>query len=164
MTEHHGNPASRLPILITIDSRHDDEQVTQRVQGDLYRKGSCFYIRYLETDSQPERVKRRSDSSGDGSRTQVTLKISGKRIKLIRRGLVESEHSFALGAELKGYYRSSVLRFLFTTVTLEISWDKPWPFEGQLQFDELHFAWSYRLYIEGRCTGTFQIQLRITPA
>lgn len=164
MTEHQREAADKLPVLITIDSRQDDERVTQRVEGELYRKGSYFYIRYIETEPQPERVKRRSDSSADASRTQVTLKVSENLIKLTRRGQVESEQSFSLGARQNGYYRSSAIRFLLTTVTSKLSWDEPWPFEGPLQFDELRIAWSYQLYIEERCTGKFNIRLRITPA
>lgn len=164
MTEHQREAADRLPVLITIDSRQDDERVTEHVRGDLYRKGSHFYIRYTETQSQPERVKRRSDSAEDASRTQVILKVSENQVKLTRRGQVEAEQTFALGARQNGYYRSSAIRFPLTTATSKLSWDKPWPFEGPLQFDELRIAWSYQLYIEERCTGKFNIQLRITPA
>ncbi|MBG9732778.1 MULTISPECIES: DUF1934 domain-containing protein [Paenibacillus] len=164
MTEHQREAADRLPVLITIDSRQDDERVTQQVEGELFRKGSNFYIRYIEAEPQPERVKRRSDSSIDASRTQVTLKVSENLIKLTRRGQVESEQSFALGARQNGYYRSSAIRFPLTTVTSKLSWDEPWPFEGPLQFDELRIAWSYQLYIEERCTGKFNIRLRIIPA
>ncbi len=174
MTERQAEAANKLMVRIVIDSRQDDERVTQEVTGELYRKGAHFYVRYIEPINHPERVNRRGDhpdGENDGasdmsasSPTQVMIKISKRQIKLTRRGQVESEQTFSYREKQGGYYRSQALRFPMTTYTSLMEWNNPWPFEGPLQFDQLMLTWAYQLYIEEQCTGQFEIKLKMTPA
>ncbi|UHA75245.1 DUF1934 domain-containing protein [Paenibacillus sp. 481] len=169
-----GQSPDKLQVYITVRSRQDEEQVVQRIVGDLYRKGDSFFLRYVEPAPEQEGVKRRrgsksetasqqtSDDSTTGT-TQVTMKISKDQMKLIRRGHVESEQTFDMKQRQTGFYRSPVMRFLMTTETTKLDLGAAWPFEGPLQFEQLELEWAYRLYIEDQCTGQFDLLLRLRP-
>ncbi|MBN3524428.1 DUF1934 domain-containing protein [Paenibacillus apiarius] len=162
MTERQSEPANKRKVHIVIDSRQDDERVTQEVNGELYRKGEHFYVRYTEPVNHPDGKK--DSDIGASSPTQVMIKISKRQIKLTRRGQVESEQTFSHREQRGGYYRSEALRFPMTTYTSLMEWNEPWPFDGPLQFDQLTLTWAYQLYIEEQCTGQFEIKLNVTPA
>ncbi|MCM3342209.1 DUF1934 domain-containing protein [Paenibacillus sp. MER TA 81-3] len=164
MTERQAEAANKLMVRIVIDSRQDDERVTQEVTGELYRKGSHFYVRYIEPINHPDGQNDGDSDMSASSPTQVMIKISKRQIKLMRRGQVESEQTFSYLEKQGGYYRSQALRFPMTTYTTLMEWNNPWPFEGPLQFDQLMLTWAYQLYIEEQCTGQFEIKLKMTPA
>ncbi|MGZ9586752.1 DUF1934 domain-containing protein [Paenibacillus marinisediminis] len=170
MSETRSNPLSdKCRVRITVISRQQDERVEQAAEGDLYVKGSSFYLRYTEQVQDPNHVKRRSGSQMENSapvqETAVMLKISADEWKLTRSGSVRSEMSFAQGAARSGRYESKVLSFpLETRTRMMRREDETFQMDnGETCSIPAKLRWSYELFVDGRSTGRFDIQIRLQP-
>lgn len=159
----------KWPVRVTVISRQQDERVEQVTEGDLYRKGSSFYLRYTEEAPNPAQVKRRSSSSGQQNDqaplTTVLVKLGQDEWKLTRTGAVKSEMTFALHKPCVGRYTSKVMSFLLETRTHRMKReDKSILLDNGEHYDiPIHVRWSYDLYIEEQCTGKFDIQILLEP-
>ncbi|WP_051286740.1 DUF1934 domain-containing protein [Paenibacillus taiwanensis] len=164
-----GQRSDKQRVRIHVTSRQQHECVELRVEGDLYYKGNSMYIRYIEPAPEEEQTKQQSGSSQHATLlpdTTVMLKLSAEEWKLSRRGHVQSEMSFAKERSLQGAYRSEVLRFPLVTRTRRME-RKDVPIrlsDGSETLFPSYIGWSYDLYIEEKCTGQFEIEMRLELA
>jgi len=128
-------------VLITINSRQDEEKVEQKLAGQVFQKDKSLYIRYEEPGA----------SGGEGVRT--LLKVMPNELKVTRHGEVESEQSFRKGDSLPGFYRSPYTRFDMVTHTRELSVRMQGP------TGEIH--WEYELEVHDVLSGHFAVSLTI---
>ncbi|GIO75756.1 hypothetical protein J27TS7_52700 [Paenibacillus dendritiformis] len=149
-------------VRIAIESRQDGEVTVLNADGELYRKGSSFYLLYKESASDMEHPAGSGASvqaGGDPLATSVTFKAGEHGGKLMRRGGVNSELSFVKDGRGIGYYQVSGMRFSVVTETSD--W-KPPVYEkdeaGRLR--AWTASWSYTLYMEEERAGYFQLQIR----
>ncbi|MCG7410720.1 DUF1934 domain-containing protein [Paenibacillus sp. ACRRX] len=164
-----GQRSDKQRVRIHVTSRQQHECVELHVDGDLYHKGNSIYIRYIEPAPEENQAKRQGGSSQPSALltdTTVMLKLSAKEWKLSRRGNVQSEMSFAMERSLQGTYISEVLRFPLETRTRRMERrDEPIRLsDGSETLFPSYISWSYDLYIEEKCTGQFEIEMRLEPA
>ena len=149
-------------VRIAIESRQDGEVTVLYADGQLYRKGSSFYLLYKESASDTERPVgsgAAGHAGGDPLETSVTFKAGEHGGKLMRRGSVNSELTFVKDGRGGGYYQVSGMRFSVVTETSD--W-KP-PVYEQDEAGRLRAwtaSWSYTLYMEEERAGYFQLQIR----
>ncbi|MCQ4088921.1 DUF1934 domain-containing protein [Saccharibacillus sp. JS10] len=128
-------------VLITINSRQDEETVEQSLTGQVFQKDKSLYIRYEEPGA----------SGAESIRTLV--KVTQDELKVIRHGEVESEQSFRKGEALSGFYRSPYTRFAMIAHTRELGVDMQ-GFTGKIH-------WEYELEVHDVISGNFAVSLTI---
>lgn len=149
-------------VRIAIESRQDGEVTVLYTYGELYRKGSSFYLLYKESASDRERPAGPGavgDAGGHPLETSVTFKAGEQGGKLMRRGGANSELSFVKGGRSGGYYQVSGMRFSVVTETSD--WKPPVYEQDKAGRPRAWTAsWSYTLYMEEERAGYFQLQIR----
>jgi len=129
-----------VPVRIRLDSTLNGEQLQHHYRGELYRRGSSVYVRYMESDEQASEVR-------------TIIKLNAQEIKIIRSGQIESEQSFVLHERRRGLYRTrmGVLPLETDTMSMEID----------ISDGRCAAAWTYSLYIEEEHAGVFALKLTI---
>ncbi|MBR2567620.1 MAG: DUF1934 domain-containing protein [Paenibacillus sp.] len=164
-----GLKPNKLRVRLLLTSIQSHERVEQQLEGDLYLKGSSFYLRYVEPALEEENSQdspiSSKDSSSDHKPIAVMLKLGQDEWKLTRSGAVQSEMSFALHRSLPGRYISKVMAFrLETKTTRMVREDRDWLLpDGQVLRYPAFIAWTYELYVHEQNTGQFQLELSIEP-
>lgn len=111
-------------VSIQMESVWEEETTLQLAEGVLYERLDNWFLRYEEPD-------------GEYGATTATLKFSLDRIKLMRRGGVESDMTFEVGATHQGFYTTPLFHMDLETVTTEI--------HVELQEAKGKLVWSYLL-------------------
>lgn len=130
-----------IRVLITMNSRQDEESVEQTLAGQVFQKDKSLYIRYEEPGA----------SGGEGVRT--LLKVTQDELKVIRHGEVESEQSFRKGGSLPGFYRSPYTRFAMVTHTRDL--------RVRMQGPSGEIHWEYELEVHDVISSHFAVSLTI---
>jgi len=132
--------AGSIPVSIRLDSTLNGEQSQHHYRGELYRRGSSVYVRYIESDDQAGEIR-------------TIVKLSAQEIKIMRSGHIESEQSFVLHERKRGVYRTQmgVLPLETDTMSMEIDLS-----EGRCAA-----AWTYSLYVAEEHAGEFALKLTI---
>lgn len=129
-------------VLITINSRQDEETVKQTLAGQLFRKDKALYVRYEEPGA-----------NGNPGGVRTLLKVTQEELKVIRHGEVESEQSFRKGSRLPGFYRSPYTRFALITHTRDL--------RVRLEGSSGEIYWAYELEVHDAISGHFAVSLTI---
>ncbi|CAM3115035.1 DUF1934 domain-containing protein [Paenibacillus sediminis] len=134
-------------VKIRLISRQDGEEVTQELTGEAFIKGNSVYIRYEESDINPEGDKT------DRPVTRTTVKIGTQQLKIMRHGAVQSEQSFELDRRLPGFYRSPYTQFQMSAHTRKL--------EVEMNGHVGQVNWEYDMYVLDELTGRFAISILI---
>jgi uncharacterized beta-barrel protein YwiB (DUF1934 family) len=128
-------------VNVLIESCIDDQNIVQKAEGDLYPKGSHYYLRYEEMDPEMKG-------------TVTTIRLERDSIRIIRRGHLRSEQTFISGRRLHGYYDTAQGKIELETVTNTIFVDL---------IDGMGIVeWSYELYLMGEKSGAYRLRLIVT--
>lgn len=136
--------SGKYGVTVTLESRQDGQKNVITVAGEAVSKGEQLFIRYEETEQGPQ---------GEAVSVRTMIKITGRELKLIRHGSIESEQSFETGKQLPGFYRSPYAQFNLSTATRKLDITR----NGR----SLEAAWEYDLYVYGELSGQFAISLYI---
>ncbi|XEC94870.1 DUF1934 domain-containing protein [Paenibacillus tarimensis] len=144
-------------VRIALESRQEDEVTEHEYIGEWVNKNKSVYLQYEE------------DSEGEAERTRTTVRWNGEELKIMRRGTVQTEQTFALGKRRSGEYGTRDVRFAMETVThsLTFSGERGSSAEQASGGEEAAFRlpvtvdWSYTLWMDHQHIGRFQIRLRI---
>jgi uncharacterized beta-barrel protein YwiB (DUF1934 family) len=120
---------------VTMDNKHnvsirmesvweEEEANIQLAEGVLYERPDGWFLRYEEPDAE-------------NGTTTATLKFSLDKVKLMRRGAVESDMTFQVGATHQGFYTTPLIRMELETVTTEI--------HVEIEEGKGRLVWSYLL-------------------
>lgn len=127
-------------VRILIESYIDDQVITQNVDGDLYHKGSHYYLRYIEEASEMKG-------------TTTLIKLGQESIRIIRQGSLRSEQTFVNGQRLNGYYDTPQGKLDMETLTESLTINL---------HDGLGTAeWSYVLFVMGDRAGAYRLRLTV---
>ncbi|QHW31986.1 DUF1934 domain-containing protein [Paenibacillus rhizovicinus] len=143
-------------VRITLESDIDGEEQHNLIDGEWYRKGSTFFLRYAESE--------------DGSEVRTIVRWREGELSVTRRGAVESQQTFAAGVRYNGQYESRHASFPLETET-SLLWvqfgdlSKAGPSEEVLRPNlPLLLEWHYNLLVGGEQIGSFKIRLRAEEA
>jgi|HigsolmetaGSP12D_1036236.scaffolds.fasta_scaffold00069_29 uncharacterized beta-barrel protein YwiB (DUF1934 family) len=140
-------------VTVRLESRRDGQTTVFEYPGTLYRRGNAVYVRYEETDEQ----------QGVSS---VTVKWDGDTLRILRRGRVASDQSFAPGGRRAGSYDAPPVKLRLETETTRLQAagapasgpGADGPEQGVLP---LAIDWEYGLWINEQWAGRFEIRLRV---
>lgn len=129
-------------VHITLYNESEHEVLKREMKGELYDKGAGVYLRYAEEHSD----------LGD---TRTTIRLSADEIRVIRSGDVRSEQQFILGKACRSYYDMPQGRMELEVVTDRL--------QVHIADNKQYIAaeWSYRLFIQGECSGEFRLRLQV---
>jgi uncharacterized beta-barrel protein YwiB (DUF1934 family) len=143
-----------IPVSVELETRHQGGMPDiRRYAGLLYPKPRGQYLVYEEE----------AGSDAGAEQTRTTVRLDGEELKLVRRGAVESEQTFAAGRVTLGSYRLPHGTFELETHThalrvdsgapgMETEWPRPL---------NVTAAWRYDLKLGGEPAGEFEIRLSI---
>jgi uncharacterized beta-barrel protein YwiB (DUF1934 family) len=130
-----------VKVTVRIESKVDEDQsIDQFVEGELYPKGSHYYLRYNEPD--PEMAG-----------TATVIKLEPDLVRIIRQGSLRSEQTFKAGQRMKGYYDAPQGK-------LELETDTAWLNMG-LKQGLGTVDWGYDLFVMEQRAGAYQLRLTI---
>ncbi|OXM83178.1 DUF1934 domain-containing protein [Paenibacillus rigui] len=127
-------------VQVSIESYSDGQEISQKAQGDLYRKGDHYYLRYEETEAEMRG-------------TVTTVKLEQARIRIVRSGAIRSEQEFIVGKSCQGIYETPQGRMGLETVTHAMYYD--WS-DGLGTVE-----WSYDLFVMGDPAGRYRLRFHI---
>jgi uncharacterized beta-barrel protein YwiB (DUF1934 family) len=129
-------------VNVRIESKIDEESaIEQNVEGELYPKGSHYYLRYKEPD--PELAG-----------TTTLIKLESDLVRIIRQGSLRSEQTFKAGQRLRGYYDAPHGK-------LELETDTEW-LKADLMQGLGTVEWGYELYVMEQRAGAYRLRLTIS--
>lgn len=144
--------SDKAKVNIMLESEIDGETQQNALNGDWYRKGSSFFLRY--------------DEQEDGSDVRTIVRWRDGELSVTRRGDVESRQTFVVGGRRSGEYVSRHAAFALETET-RLLWvqfgdiAQAGPSEGLLLPGlPLLLEWHYRLLVDDEEVGDFKIRLR----
>ncbi|MBM7567654.1 DUF1934 domain-containing protein [Paenibacillus sacheonensis] len=142
----------KAKVRITLESDIDGEAQLNHIDGEWYRKGNAFFLKYAETE--------------DGSEVRTIVRWRDGELSVTRRGAVESEQTFMAGVRRGGKYESKHASFGLETET-SLLWvqfgdlSKAGPSEDKLLPTlPLLLEWHYKLLVGDDEIGSFVIRLR----
>ena len=149
--------AASIRVAVELETRHQGGKPdVRRYAGLLYRKPRGHYLVYEEAAAD-------GTETADGERTKATIRWDGEELKLMRRGAVESEQTFAAGRVTTGSYRLPQGAFELETRTHELRLESgaasaaaEWPRPVKATA-----SWRYDLKLGGEAAGNFEIRLTI---
>ncbi|MBO7748701.1 DUF1934 domain-containing protein [Paenibacillus sp. MWE-103] len=146
----------KAAVIITLESVIDGEKQVSVMDGEWYRKGGTFFLRYEETEAE--------------SAVRTVVRWRDGELSVTRRGDVESQQTFAAGVRRSGEYASRHASFALETET-SLLWAQ---FGGLMDADPdgerllpnlpLLLEWHYKLLVDGGQIGDFVIRLRAEAA
>ncbi len=152
------NKSVSIPVAVELQTRHQGgEPEIRRYAGLLYPKPRGPYLVYEEAGDA---------GAGGGEQTRTTVRFADGELKLVRRGAVESEQTFAAGRVTLGSYRlpNGVFELETRTHALRVdtgaSDEQGMAAEWQRPLD-VTAAWQYDLKLGGEPAGNFEIRLTI---
>lgn len=143
----------KAKVKITLESDIDGEVQENRLDGEWYRKGRSFFLRYAESE--------------EGSEVRTVVRWRDGELSLTRRGAVESRQTFVAGVRRSGEYESRHASFALETETSLL-----WVQFGDMTAEEgpseeqllpclpMFLEWRYRLLVDDEQIGDFIIRLR----
>ncbi|EXX85992.1 hypothetical protein BG53_06685 [Paenibacillus darwinianus] len=135
-----------VPVRVTLESRQDGgKSERHEYRGTFYRKPNAFYLRY-------------EDQADTAAYVGTTVRWDGRELRIVRRGAVEGEQSFAAGCVTTGRYRSQAADLELETKTTVMKAD-PGDWTGG-DFP-LRLRWAYKLKVNGQSAGRFEIKLSL---
>lgn len=133
-------------VLVTLESRQDGGKSERReYAGTLYRKPNAVYVRY-------------EDRSEAEAHIGTTVRWDGRELRIVRRGAVDGEQSFAAGRVTAGRYRSRAADLELETKTTVVKADPGDWANGPFP---LRLRWVYKLKVNGQPAGRFEITLSL---
>ncbi|QHT58870.1 DUF1934 domain-containing protein [Paenibacillus lycopersici] len=139
-------------VSIALESEIDGEEQRTAVEGEWYRKGGAFFLKYAETEG--------------GSEVRTIVRWRDGELSITRRGAVESEQLFTTGVRRSGRYESRHAAFSLETDTslLQVRFGdglNVGPGEERREPElPLLLEWHYGLLVGGEPIGNFKIRLR----
>mgnify|MGYP006293520157 CR=1 FL=1 len=112
-------------VAINIDSIQDDGQkkneISTNTNGQLYEKQNAYYLQYEGVSEGLEGIK-------------TTLKIKENKVKLIRRGQVETRQEFIPEEETRFNYQTPYGTLKFSIVVQELTMEVE-PTQGEINLE-----------------------------
>jgi uncharacterized beta-barrel protein YwiB (DUF1934 family) len=133
----------QVRVGIRLESSQEEETTITEYKGTLYRKPHAVFLRYEETGE-------------DGSRSAVTVRFDGGVLRIVRRGEVDSEQSYAVGKRLAGSYKSPYMK-----LGLETDTDHLQMTGGDRGGLPVTLEWRYGLWVNEEWMGRFDLRLYI---
>lgn len=118
----------------TIQSKHNNEKFSQRVQVERIEKGNRTYLKYDET-MQDENVS-------------VVLSIEENVVRIMRKGPMTMNFKFVEGVKTGTVYETVAGRHRFNIYTTDI----------QLKDEEIYIL--YKLYEADELLGSYEYHLK----
>jgi uncharacterized beta-barrel protein YwiB (DUF1934 family) len=152
------NSSVSIPVTVELETRHQGgEPEVRRYAGLLYPKPRGQYLVYEEGGDAGTRGM---------EQTRTTVRLDGEGLKLVRRGAVESEQTFAAGRVTLGSYRLPNGIFELETRTHALHVDTVASGEQGMAAEwprplNVKVSWQYDLKLGGEPAGNFEIRLSI---
>jgi uncharacterized beta-barrel protein YwiB (DUF1934 family) len=137
---------SRQRVSISLESRNGNDRVVQLMEGELYPRDNCIFLRYQELAE-----------AGMG-RTFTTIRIEPRQLRIVRQGDIKHEQTFREGFRHLGFIQTPHGRIEMETVTkaVEVRMD-------DLPGGTLFIGWSYELTVMGEAAGIYQVEIAVAP-
>jgi uncharacterized beta-barrel protein YwiB (DUF1934 family) len=137
----------KVRILIQTTQSSTTQPSTKQqteTEGFAYRRGSSYYLRYLEPGESMAGVT-------------TTLKMNSQEITILRHGPVRSDQRFQLMKPCVGTYQTAEGNWRLETFTHQL--------EQHLdQWGAGRIAWSYQLKVGDQDAGDFAVTIEVQEA
>ncbi|WP_159881878.1 DUF1934 domain-containing protein [Paenibacillus puerhi] len=138
--------SGKTDVRVRLLSVTSGERIAMEMRGVLFPKAGGFYVRYEE----PEEAQM--------GRTTTTVRLLPDEVRILRRGDVRFEQTFAAGGRHIGYIETAHGRMELETVTHGVELRKP--ADGRMT--PLEATWRYDLTLMGEAAGQVEVKLEIS--
>lgn len=139
-------------VMIQLESKQDNEAVSQHMLGEWFLKDKAFYIKFAEQSEAGE--------------IRHLLRYEPPELKVTRKGAVDAEQVYRIHERWKGAYSNGMIKLETEAYTHQLSVRDQY---GQVILglpSKLPFSlnWDYELFVGEQSSGRFTLRLLLKEA